>query len=607
MAEQATRRAPTGPTQEPPTDKQHDYEELRRLIVGPEKEGLAAIEDRLENVEKRTEDVSTVVAEAIQLRREKGDDLALAEALAPTIQATLRESVRRDPHVLADALFPVMGPAIRKSITETLRSMLESFNEALEHSLSLEGIQWRIEAMRTGKSFAEIAVMHSLLFRVEQIFLIHKETGLVLNHLVAPSVATQDPDMIAGMLTAIQQFVRDSFNSKSTESLGSLNVGELEVWLEESPDAVLAAVIRGHAPQDYRLAMNEALENIQRHYGPALSNFKGDAGPFRSAEEKLAPLLETHYKQGEGETKKTPKAAILVGAVLAALVLGWIVYSTYLVLQWRKFLHALDHQPGIVLVSHAKSGGKFQIQGFRDPYSTDPVKLLSDANLNPNDAELQLAPYYSLDDVIVGRRSAEILHPPAGVRLAAKNGELVAEGSAAPQWIAQFEAHAPWIAGVTRIDDSRLENSDLAVLKPLKTTIESTVILFPVGSSQIETGQNDKLAQAGKNFQELLAQAARLRESVTVEVTGHTDSTGIEGTNMPLSQERADAVRSHFLRHGIKPANMRTVGVGTSQPLHSEDTEEGRQFNRSVTFRIAFTPLPITSSLGAGSAALVGN
>jgi OOP family OmpA-OmpF porin len=199
------------------------------------------------------------------------------------------------------------------------------------------------------------------------------------------------------------------------------------------------------------------------------------------------------------------------------------------------------------------------------------------------------------------------LHPPAGVKLASKNGQLVAEGAAPPQWIAEFEAHAPWIAGVTSIDDSRLDNSDLAVLKPLKTTIESVVVLFPVGSAQIETGQDDKLAQIGKDFQDLLTQAARLHESVTVEVTGHTDSTGIEGTNLPLSQDRADAVRSHFLRHGIKPANMRTVGVGTSQPLHSEDTEEGRQYNRSVTFRIAFTPLPVTASPGARSSALSGN
>src|SRR6202795_2975383 len=203
MAEQAQRRAPIP---QPPDNSHEDeqaLEELRHLIVAPEQEGLQEIRERLDSVERRAEDVSSVVAEAIQMRREQGDDRALAEALAPTIQDTLRESVRKHPHVLADALFPVMGPAIRKSITETLRSMLESFNEALEHSLSWRGIKWRIEALRTGRSFTEIALLHSLVYRVEQVFLIHHETGLVLNHLTAPAVAAQDPAMVAGRLTAI--------------------------------------------------------------------------------------------------------------------------------------------------------------------------------------------------------------------------------------------------------------------------------------------------------------------------------------------------------------------------------------------------------------------
>src|ERR1700677_4668815 len=244
MPEQAQRRAPQGQPEENPPDNNHAYEEPRHLIVAPEQEEIADIQERLEDRARRAEDVSSVVAEAISMRRDKKDgERALAKALAPTIQETLRESVRRDPHVLADALFPVMGPAIRKSITETLRSMLESFNEALDNSFSARGIQWRIEAMRTGKSFSEIVLMHSLLYRVEQVFLIHRETGLVLNHIVAPTVATQDPDMIGVMLSAIQQFVRDSFQSQKDETLGSLNVGELQVWLEESPDAVLAAVI----------------------------------------------------------------------------------------------------------------------------------------------------------------------------------------------------------------------------------------------------------------------------------------------------------------------------------------------------------------------------
>ena len=47
--------------------------------------------------------------------------------------------------------------------------------------------------------------------------------------------------MVSGMLTAIRDFVQDAFKSQSaTESLDTLRVGELEVWVEQGPHAVLA-------------------------------------------------------------------------------------------------------------------------------------------------------------------------------------------------------------------------------------------------------------------------------------------------------------------------------------------------------------------------------
>jgi outer membrane protein OmpA-like peptidoglycan-associated protein len=609
MAEQAQRRAPMALAQEKSTDNNHAYEELRHLIVAPEQEGLAAIEDRLDDLEKRTQDVSAVVAEAIDMRRATGDQ-ALAAALAPTIQETLRESVRRDPHVLADALFPVMGPAIRKSITETLRSMLESFNEALDNSFSARGLQWRIEAMRTGKPFSEIVMMHSLLYRVEQVFLIHRETGLVLNHIVAPSVATQDPDLIAGMLSAIQQFVRDSFQSKNseTETLGSLNIGDLQVWIEESPDAVLAAVVRGHAPADFRQAMNEVLEDIQCYFSSALANFKGDAGPFRAADERLAKLLETRYREAPAGKKK-PRALMIVGGIAAALLIGWLGYSTYLLIEWSRFLGQLKKQPGIVVVSYNKDGRTFHIQGFRDPLAADPKMLVSQAGLDPDKADLQLAPYYSLDDAIVAKRAEELLRPPSTVTLAANHGELRAEGSASQQWITKLEEHAPWIAGVTKVDDSHLLNSNLQQLYTLKNAIESAVLLFPLGSADLETGQDAKLAEVQTRLRELQAQSDNFHQTLTVELVGHSDTTGIEGTNLVLSQQRAEQIRRVLLKNGIKRDAVRSTGVGTTQPLRNEDSEEGRQLNRSVTFKVSFAPIgaPTATSSNNSSGTSPGN
>src|ERR1700733_2020959 len=588
MADQAHRRAPTGQAQENPPGNNHAYEELRHLIIAPEQEELADIQERLDDRARRTQDVSSVVAEAIIMRRDQRGDPSLAQALAPTVEETLRESVRHDPHPLADALFPVMGPAIRKSISEALRGMLESFNQALEHSLSARGIQWRLEAFRTGKPFAEIVLMHSLLFRVEQVFLIHRHTGLVLSHVVARSVATQDASMVAGMLSAIQQFVRDSFDSKNEESLDSLNVGELEVWIEEGPDAVLAAVIRGHAPSDYRLTMKEALEEIQQRYSSALENFKGDATPFLSAEELLTRLLAAQHR--EPAAAKKPRAALAAIAVLGILIVAYFGYSIYLMVEWSRFLHAVRGQPGITVISYDREGNRYHIQGFRDPLAADPNTLLKQAGLDPQNAQFDLAPYYSLDDSIVAQRARQLLHPPEGVTLSENRGELRVEGIASPQWISRVQERAPYIAGVASVDTSRLQNSHLLQLNAPKSAIESVILIFPIGRAELEPGQENTITQTQKQIRDIIAQANRLGEQTTVELTGHSDSTGIEGTNMLLSQERADKIRAALIRRGVTSANLHTRGVGTTQPLRPEDTEENRRLNRSVTFKITFTP-----------------
>ena len=168
MADASTKRVPQDQPGDSSANGTGSLEELRHLILAPEQEALERLHHRVANPRARTEDVSSVVAEAIQLRREQGGSHALSEALAPTIETAVRESVRKDPSTLADALFPVMGPAIRRSILETLRSFLDSFNQIMDQSLSLQCLTWRLEAVRTGRTFTEVVLLHSLVFRVNR-------------------------------------------------------------------------------------------------------------------------------------------------------------------------------------------------------------------------------------------------------------------------------------------------------------------------------------------------------------------------------------------------------------------------------------------------------
>ena len=71
-------------------------------------------------------------------------------------------------------------------------------------------------------------------------------------------------------------------------------------------------------------------------------------------------------------------------------------------------------------------------------------------------------------------------------------------------------------------------------------------------------------------------------------VEGHTDSTGSDDYNQQLSDRRAASVKAQFVAAGLPAANVRAVGKGETQPIASNDTEEGRAQNRRVV--IVITP-----------------
>ena len=78
-------------------------------------------------------------------------------------------------------------------------------------------------------------------------------------------------------------------------------------------------------------------------------------------------------------------------------------------------------------------------------------------------------------------------------------------------------------------------------------------------------------------------------DQTLVEVVGHTDSTGSDAINRPLSQRRADSVVAYLKARNVSAVRLSAYGVGSDYPVASNDTPEGRQLNRRV--EIALLPL----------------
>lgn len=98
-----------------------------------------------------------------------------------------------------------------------------------------------------------------------------------------------------------------------------------------------------------------------------------------------------------------------------------------------------------------------------------------------------------------------------------------------------------------------------------------------------ETGKNDLLPESVIELDKLVA---LMKESpgMKIEISGHTDNTGLEPANVELSSLRAKAVTDYLVAMGIPAAMLTSRGYGSSRPVADNNTPEGRQLNRRTEF-----------------------
>lgn len=75
--------------------------------------------------------------------------------------------------------------------------------------------------------------------------------------------------------------------------------------------------------------------------------------------------------------------------------------------------------------------------------------------------------------------------------------------------------------------------------------------------------------------------------SITIKLLGHTDNVGPEDFNIKLSKDRADAVKNYMVSLGINKNRITTKGYGSSNPVASNGTNEGRALNRRVEYQLS--------------------
>lgn len=248
-------------------------------------------------------------------------DLAEVQRIILTdevFEARFRDVALNHPEKLAHIIAPILGPAIKRSIADLMERMMESFERARKRSFTVEGLQWRWEAMRTGRPYAEVVLLHSLESDLEDIFLVQKETGILLLHQSAKEAEGQS-DQVAGILTAIQDLFSGAFEGPVDErALRSIHLGDLTIVIEAGERTFIAAAIRGEPSPEFRDLLRQKVRAFERNFTQEISRFRGDTQSFKSAEplfQDLFPKSEVLERKG-GSWEDLRFILLFIGAFL---------------------------------------------------------------------------------------------------------------------------------------------------------------------------------------------------------------------------------------------------------------------------------------------------
>jgi OOP family OmpA-OmpF porin len=132
--------------------------------------------------------------------------------------------------------------------------------------------------------------------------------------------------------------------------------------------------------------------------------------------------------------------------------------------------------------------------------------------------------------------------------------------------------------------------ADISV-KPAAAPVDANICqqlfseLLGKGTIRFESGRSTIDPDSLGLLDRLIETALRC-PTVNVEVAGHTDAVGEASTNQALSEKRAQAVVDYLVKAGLPASRFNVVGYGSTQPVATNDTEQGKAQNRRIEFLV---------------------
>lgn len=229
------------------------------------------------------------------------------------------------------------------------------------------------------------------------------------------------------------------------------------------------------------------------------------------------------------------------------------------------------------MVSNIKSEGLTDIIRFKLPETVkpDPVVLVQGKVLNAK-TQKPLKAVIRFDDLKTRKEVGESRSDPrtGDYRIALPTGKNYGYHAAAAGYLSVNEN----LELVNLLEYGELRKDLLLVPIEIGESIQLKNVFFV----------QSKAVLMPESYPELDRLVQIMKDNVTIEIelNGHTEGRGDPKANIALSEERVEAVKEYLVSKGVSEKRIVGKGYGGAKPMVSNDTEENRQLNRRVEFKI---------------------
>ena len=210
---------------------------LKDILLRDNVQELSEIKKVLDTKEHLSVRVSPIIEEHLQLLKEN-----FSTEYEVTINKLIEAKIKDSQDQILDTIYPALGRMIKKYITFQFQQLKENIDSKVKSTFSFDMVKRRIKAIFTGVSESDLILSTENDAKVEEIFLIERDSGLLMGS--ACLEENMDQDVIAGMLTAIKSFVEDAFKKEKLE-LELIEYGHYKILIQTFYSYYMAAAIIG--------------------------------------------------------------------------------------------------------------------------------------------------------------------------------------------------------------------------------------------------------------------------------------------------------------------------------------------------------------------------